>query len=474
MASFGMNQFFTQWITGPFGMYVFFFYETEIGLNVGLAALAFVLFSVWNAINDPLTGFFMERVAMPWEERWGKRFPWVVIGAIPWLFAFLTIFMVPLSLDPETEKWKIFAWLLGSTCLFDTFFTIWTVAVSSMYPDKFKGLNERRTAAGIATIIGITGIVSSSVIPPLMITFGVPETFRSAAWAIIGIGFFIFLTMIPGVREDKKTREQHHKRRLEEKGTQQQPFFETAKMVFMDKIFMTKVTFFFGYQAGVALLSASAPYVVNFVLDMESSALSILMGGMLGGALLSIPIWLRLSKTLNNNKKLSLIAGFAMFFAFLPLIFVNNFYLFIASLFFFGVGLGAQWFADPPTMGDVIDNATVKTGIKQEAVYYGYQAFFIRFGHSVQAGVFAVVHSLTGFVEGTTTRAELLAQSATPGAALFGIRVHTALVPAILVLICTLLFWKYYDLTPEKVAENRAKLEGKQADEVEAAEGYTE
>jgi len=42
---------------------------------------------------------------------------------------------------------------------------------------------------------------------------------------------------------------------------------------------------------------------------------------------------------------------------------------------------------------------------------------------------------------------------------LFGIRVHAAIVPAILVLVCTLLFWKYYDLTPKKVEENRIKLE---------------
>ena len=108
MASYGMNQFFGQWITGPFGMYVFFFYETEIGLNVGLAALAFVLFSVWNAINDPLTGFLMERVIMPWEKRWGKRFPWIVIGAIPWLFSYAMIFMVPLVWDPVVDKWSVF------------------------------------------------------------------------------------------------------------------------------------------------------------------------------------------------------------------------------------------------------------------------------------------------------------------------------------------------------------------------------
>ena len=459
MASYGMNQFFGQWITGPFGMYVFFFYETEIGLHVGLAALAFVLFSVWNAINDPLTGFLMERVIMPWEKRWGKRFPWIVIGAIPWLFSYAMIFMVPLVWDPVVDKWSVFTWLLVSTCIFDTFFTIWTVSVTSMYPDKFRGLNERRTAAGIGTIIGITGIVSSSIIPPLLITFGVPESFRSAAWIVIGIGFLIFLTMLPGIREDKATRDEYQKKRARQAGSENLlPFFSTAKSVITDKIFMSKVIFFFGYQAGVTLLSASAPYMINFVFDKESAALSILMGGMLGGALLSVPIWIKVAHRLNDNRKLSLIAGVAMIAAYIPMVFITNFSIFIGVLFFFGIGLGAQWFADPPTMGDVIDNLTIKTGVRQEAVYYGYQAFFIRFGHSFQAGVFALVHSLTGFVEGSSNRAELAARSPSLDAALLGIRVHTALVPAVLVLICTLIFWKYYDLTPEKVAENREIL----------------
>jgi hypothetical protein len=33
------------------------------------------------------------------------------------------------------------------------------------------------------------------------------------------------------------------------------------------------------------------------------------------------------------------------------------------------------------------------------------------------------------------------------------------MVPAVVVLIATLLFWKLYDLTPDKVAANKAILE---------------
>ena len=75
------------------------------------------------------------------------------------------------------------------------------------------------------------------------------------------------------------------------------------------------------------------------------------------------------------------------------------------------------------------------------------------------AAVIGGVHIATGFVSGASRLEDLMAQSPTPALALLGIRIHAAVVPAAIMLICTILFWILYDLTPEKVAENRRKLE---------------
>ena len=105
-----------------------------------------------------------------------------------------------------------------------------------------------------------------------------------------------------------------------------------------------------------------------------------------------------------------------------------------------------------------LDDIAVRTGKRQEAIYYGYNALFIRFRGAFQTITFAIVHSLTGVVEGASTRNELKVLSPNLELALFGIRVHAALIPAILVLITILLFWKFYDLTPDKVKANKEKL----------------
>jgi GPH family glycoside/pentoside/hexuronide:cation symporter len=147
-----------------------------------------------------------------------------------------------------------------------------------------------------------------------------------------------------------------------------------------------------------------------------------------------------------------------MFFSFIPLIFVRDVTGWAVCMLFFGVTVGGQWFMDPPTMGDVLDDLAVRTGRREQGIYYGYQSFFIRLGQVTIALTISITHMLTGYVEGVTSQADLISKSPTPELALFGIRIHSAIVPAIIALICILLFWKWYDLTPEKVAENKRKL----------------
>ena len=123
--------------------------------------------------------------------------------------------------------------------------------------------------------------------------------------------------------------------------------------------------------------------------------LILLMAPMLVGALVSTPIWLVVANKVNNNKKISLMAGILMFCSYIPMIFVSTIEGWMVCILFFGIALGGQWFIDPPTLADILDDAAVKTGMHQESIYYGYQTFIIRFAGTFQALTFSVVHILT-------------------------------------------------------------------------------
>jgi len=463
MASYGSRELLGQWIGAAFGFSVFFFYEVIIGLDSFLAFLAYLIYSIWNAVNDPLVGWLTEKLHMPWEKKWGvKRNPWMLIFVVPWLLSFIFVFMVPQQWDPQVDpsyNLPVFGWFVMSVCLYDTFLTLYDVNVLSLYPEKFRGLGERKTVQGFGTILGILGLVLAAIVPPFIQDKTVPSTYVTAALMSVIVGFFLFLLMLPGAWEDKVTKERYRQRRERPETATVEPFVKSIGIMVRDRRFMLKAFYFFGYQVAGLMIQASGYYVTTFILDTEEGAFTILLGAMLLGALISVPLWLHFSHKVNDNKKMSLYAGFAMFVTFLPMIFVGDIIGWAISLLLFGIGVGGQWFMDPPTMGDVLDDVAVRTGKRQQSIYYGFQTFVIRMGNSFIGLTIALTHILTGFVEGATSLAELQAANPTGWQlAVFGVHIHSALVPAILVIITVILFWKFYDITPKVVKENKKKL----------------
>ena len=460
MASYGSRELFSQWISAAFGFTIFFYYEVVIGLDVTLGAMAFILYQIWNSINDPLIGYVMEHYVFPWEKKFGiRRTPFIIGGGILWLLSYLAIFLGPTGLDPVADKWQIFAWYAISLCLYDLFCTLFDVNAASLFPEKFRGLNERRMVQLFGTIFGILGIVLAAIIPPMFITTGVAVTYRHSAMATVVIGLFMLLLLLPGTFETKKLRELYRRRMESVEANRPPGFFKTAKTVLTNKRFVSKITLYLGYQVGCIMLQMSAFYITTYLLNAGASSISYLLGSMLVGALISVPVWMIVSQRVNNNRMVSVVAGFLMVLTFIPMIFVNGLSGWIISLVAFGIALGGMWFMDPPTMGDILDDVATKTGRRDPSVYIGYQSFIFKLGQTSIAAVIAIVHTTTGFVSGAPSLEQMMALSPTPELALFGIRIHSAIVPAFVVFIATVIFWKFYDLTPDKVAANKAKLE---------------
>jgi len=396
--SYGTRELFGQWVAAAFGFTVFFFYEVVIGLPTILAMTVFILFSFWNAFNDPIVGYLMERIHMPWEKKRGvRRLPWMIIGAATWLASYLLIYLVPSEWygNPAivaTNQWLIFAWYLGTLCLYDFLLAIYDINVLSLFPDKFRGLNERRSVQGFGTTFGIIGLVLSALIPPMFITTGVAPTYITAALVTVGVGVLLFILAIPGIKESQHVLDYYKERKEKGLDTKVESFFKTAKTALSNRLFVVKALFFFGYQVSAVMMQTSAFYIVTFLLDAEAFTISLLLGAMLLGSLISVPLWTFFSKRVNDNRKLGLIAGTILFLTFIPLIFAEGLIAWMIFLMFFGVGVGGHWFIDVPLLTDVLDDIAVKTKKRQQSIYYGYQAFFARFGGTFIAITISITH----------------------------------------------------------------------------------
>ena len=62
-------------ISSQFFAYLLFtFYYVVIGLNVNYLMVGFIIWSIWNAINDPLFGAISDRT----NTKLGKRKPYII------------------------------------------------------------------------------------------------------------------------------------------------------------------------------------------------------------------------------------------------------------------------------------------------------------------------------------------------------------------------------------------------------------
>ncbi|MHA2270092.1 MAG: MFS transporter, partial [Promethearchaeota archaeon] len=156
MASYGFGKFLTEFMEMAFTVWLYFFYVETIGVDSLIIGLAVVIYAIWNAVNDPLVGYLTNR-PFKFTRKWGRRFPWIMVGGVAYILSYILIFSPP-SLDPQSGAWIYFIWFIVSTAIFDTFNSIFFVNFASLFPDKFRSVDERRKATGIQTPIGIVGV----------------------------------------------------------------------------------------------------------------------------------------------------------------------------------------------------------------------------------------------------------------------------------------------------------------------------
>ncbi len=453
MSSYGVGKFLAEFFTGAFGALVFFYFEIEIGLKTWMVTLALIIYSLWNAINDPVIGFLTEKPTRL-SQKLGRRFPWIIFGALIWAFSFVLIFYVPQSI--RGNNGAVFAWLVLTICLYDTLYSVWEVNYQSTFVDKFRSHTARNKAASIAIAIGVLGIAAGALLPTFVVEYSIFEptyidnsfTFITNGWIFSIAGFVLIFAMIPGVKETPKMIKRYMK--SVESDEPKEGFFKQLRKAFTHRNFVAFILLFFFYQAATMSLTGSIHYVGKYFLGNVNKT-TLIFAGMLVGALVSIPLWYYLLKRVKDNQKMITIAALSIGVCFIPLIFLRTQIGFIIAMVFWGMSFGGFWLIMTPAMADSIDEIVVKTGKRNDGIFLGFRAFFGRLSYAVQALSFWAIHELTGL--DTTTEGA----TQTP-IALWGINFHTGLIPCILVLVGALVFWRLNTLNKDKVAKIKTQL----------------
>ena len=335
--SYGSAGFWNQFIYMVFGTYVFYFYEVVVGLASLYVMFAMILFTIWDAINDPLIGHLTDRLT-GFTKKWGKRFPWVIIGILPANFVFILLFMPPI-VNAATDPLPIFGWIVLTTCLFDTLTTLCFVNVNALFPDKFQTDPARRKARAISTPLGMLAMPIAFIIPPLVITFADQASYVTMAWICVIIALIVSLLFIPGMRENKALIDRYY---ISEK-VKREGFVSALKSSIKQQNFLVYVILIFGFQVVTQSLTGSIAYAVNFVLQASPFFMTMLFASFLTGGIISVPFWIWVAKKLKNNKKAIQIGGVCLIIGtFLTTFYVDEITAAIYN-FILGFTMGNFW-----------------------------------------------------------------------------------------------------------------------------------
>ncbi|MFX0050133.1 MAG: MFS transporter [Candidatus Hodarchaeota archaeon] len=433
-----------------------FFYESLIGLDIGMMFLASIIYTVWDMFNDPFVGHLSDRNNR-FTRRWGKRFPWIVGCMVPLLFALVLLFSA--SIVSFLGEWVIFFWFLFFLSAYDGLLSAITVNYNALLPVKFRSKEERTNLGAFIHLFMMLGpFVGLGIVASLSPN---PDSYMMMSIILAAIALLSFILSVPGLKEDESLKETYFKEEIVHK-----PFFSeflgNIKQSFQLRPFIVLAIVTLCLTVALALINASQPYYVAYILgiqDQESPefgqmVVTVALPYVLT-TVLFIPLYAWIVKKIGHSKAFKaalLLSPLPLLLIFISLIFGAQASLPLVMLgaAMWGVVGGIVVISRIPVQGDFFDSSALKFHRRQEGVYLGIWNFFGRMVTVIQIGTLFIIHTLTSFDPEATTQTD---------SALWGIMAHFGLVPAIFMIIAALVYWKYWDLTPEKMKMFKTELE---------------
>lgn len=435
MVSYGFGYLIINYLLTAYSAMVFYFYEVEIGMPVALVGIAFIIFALWNMINDPLLGYLTDK-PLKWTRKWGMRAPWIVLSSIPILICYFLIFTPP-DVDHENVL-IVFLYMVIITCLFDTFFSIYNDHIYGGFTNQFRSEYERRKGFAIIAIIAGFGITFMRVIPPLFIRYGDKSSFVMAAFIVIIILVIFNIFLFLGIKESEQLKETFIRGY---EASKDKSFFKTIKVAFKHKNFVVILVTYTIIITAQTLINASQIYFVKDVLGLPYSYVVFINLAGFAGYILSIPFWYNFTRK-HGFKRTLVLCMFLAGISYIPTLWISTIEERIIFTFLGGIPFAGYTIVIMPVASDTMDDVALTLGRRAEGALAGIRMFFFRVAFLVQGVVITLIHILTAYnPDPHATQTSL---------AIWGIRVHAGLIPAVLMLVMSLIVYKWYDLTGER------------------------
>ena len=450
MLSYGMAPFISNITVASYNLLVLYYYEVELGLSIALVGLSFVIYAVWNMINDPLVGFLTDK-PMRWSKKYGLRTPWIIVSGILLIACYYFLYAVPDVGDVKSNPWPLFWYMIFITCLFDTFFSIFQIHFIGGFGTIFRSKDDRRKGSMIMGFFALcSAVFIRVVIIANVVVFGDPSSFVRAALLTVVISFICLALLVPGIHENETVKKRYFQI-YEFLELQKTPYFKVLKLAFKQKGYVTFTIALTLHQCARILRIASELYMIKDVLNLDMTVIALLGFFFIIFLVPSMIVSSYIAKKI-GHANLWTISLILLVFVYLSALWMTTLTHLIIVYAFYGVAQGAHSTVTFAMIADVNDEVVNAAERHIEGTLGGVRTFFARVAY-IAIGVIVVgIHLATGYIPGASTQTPL---------ALMGIRIHYGAVPALFESIAAILMIKFYDIKGEKREQIMASLKAK-------------
>ncbi len=357
--------------------FAFTFFVLQRGVTTTQWATMMLIYAFIDALDNPVYGFLSDRT----RSRWGRRRPWLAIGAPLLVLSLIAFYNVPAFLAGNS----IFVYCMLFYILTGTLDSVILANYGALFPELFRDDTSRAKTNAMRQAFQLVAMIISIALTP-MVTAKLGYGLTSILYGILGGAVILYMTFTS--RETKLDPEEARP-----------GLWKAIKDLLTNKKFW--IAGFVGafYSAAMSLVLASVPFFVQYALGLDSGNSTFLLAAVLLIAIAGVALWAWLVR------KFSLMpvwrAALAVLaVAFVPLYFAQN--LVMGIIFSAFVGLG---FAGVITTMDLIgakimDEDTQKYGLRREGIISNAMGFMNRLNGLFTSAAYLLVSKIYLFQSG--------------------------------------------------------------------------
>jgi GPH family glycoside/pentoside/hexuronide:cation symporter len=364
--SYGAPSFAGAGMAIPIVIHLTIFYSDEILVPLGFIALVKALARAFDALTDPLMGWVTDHT----RTRWGRRRPWIMLGAPFAALAFIGMFAPPPELTPNSAA----VWFAITYILYYLFHTVYEIPHGALGPELTLDYNERNVLFGWRAPFIVGGTMAAATMPPLLRDlFGGTREGYIAFAVIFGLLLVVlYLNLVLQVRE-----------REDFIGREPNPLVPGVRRVMRNRAFRILLAVYVTGSITGAIPGLMMPYFTKYVLqpDDPDRWLAIFLFLYFGSGFVSLPIWMWLARRLGKKQTwlISFIPGTTSSLMIFFLLGPGDLMLTAVVLMWGGSAFSAGMFLGPSMQADVIDYDELYTGRRREAQYNGLWSVMTKF-----------------------------------------------------------------------------------------------